>query len=853
MERLGKIFVWAIVGFIFVFGMLQAYEFSQGFSEMKKHGARLTHVRLHLPDSVLVFNSVIQLDFPDSTYPSIGDTIIAINDTIASDELWSAHFRKPMPAGHEVMITYKHRGDTLSAPLRLREFGREDHHYFFIMISAFLLAGILYFAIGILVIVKQGNASDARILALLTLVLTMFFFMVIPNLCYGQSGDVFRPSSLNLVLIDIVRLIVLFITGIWFHLCMIFPAPVRLVKNRPWLIYLLSYGLIIPMLIHRLTLPESVLDFPQVSSPELTISLYSIYSRVIRFGHLLGGFIILWRKVKTSSTLLEKRQVKSVVFGFGLGLLTLIFAGVTIAFISARLESMLWLMAALVVMIVLGLLWIPISFLYSIQKYGLMELGLKIRKRTRFLVVTLLLIVVFGVVLLTVSGIVVKQLGIESRTPTLIVAMVMVFGFIPVQRWVQRQVERRFYPERHRLRSMLKEVIEESAAMPDRATMWNRLEEGVKEGLKVRAFLPIWVDKKESRFCLTDGENVPFDLDGSLVNTLKRGLHPMVIDEALASDKVQFSDEEKQWINDHRIGILLPMLVHSNLTGLVAIAFQEGKEDIAAEDLGVLMSLVSQVALQSENLRLLEENIDKQRLEEQLGLARQVQEGFLPKQLPETPGVEIAAKLIPSFEVAGDYYDVVKLDNDCTLFAIGDVSGKGAGAAMIMANLQSLLRALSGTEVDLSKTVSQINNVICQNTSEAQYVTFWVSIYNPKTKTLTSVNAGHNQPRLTLGGDKIHELSIGGPIVGVLPGIPYEIETVHMESGDVLVAFTDGVSEAMNDKDEEFGEPRIVDIIRAADDKAPDKMIELVEKEVISFCGTRPLGDDFTLMIIKVI
>ncbi len=233
-------------------------------------------------------------------------------------------------------------------------------------------------------------------------------------------------------------------------------------------------------------------------------------------------------------------------------------------------------------------------------------------------------------------------------------------------------------------------------------------------------------------------------------------------------------------------------------------------------------------------------------------MARRVQEGFLPRSLPKTSGLELAACFQASLEVAGDYYDVLALPEGRTLMAVGDVSGKGAGAAMIMANLQASLRSMARVGVPLGEMVGGINDIIHANTRVEQFITFFAAIYDPRTRQLSFVNAGHNPPRVIHADGSASALDPVGPILGVFPGLDFAEQSVALAPGDLLVAFTDGVSEAMNAADEDFGEERLVRVAAPLREGPPAGVMAAIEAAVTAFRGERELLDDYTLLVARV-
>jgi GAF domain-containing protein len=205
-------------------------------------------------------------------------------------------------------------------------------------------------------------------------------------------------------------------------------------------------------------------------------------------------------------------------------------------------------------------------------------------------------------------------------------------------------------------------LLSATSAMPDRRTLWEQLEQRLQEGLGAERLFPLLAVEDEDALQEPEGAVSPFTPASAVVEEMTRTGSAIMVDEARASDREFLTAGEEGWLADRRVSLLLPMSVRGHLVGLLALSLRADHEGLRGEELGLLVSVAAQIGLQSENLRLLEENIQKRHFEEQLATARRVQERFLPRDLPETPGLELAARCIFSLEVAGDYYDVIRLD-----------------------------------------------------------------------------------------------------------------------------------------------------------------------------------------------
>ena len=259
--------------------------------------------------------------------------------------------------------------------------------------------------------------------------------------------------------------------------------------------------------------------------------------------------------------------------------------------------------------------------------------------------------------------------------------------------------------------------------------------------------------------------------------------------------------------------------------------------------------------------RLLRESEEKLRMESELEIAREVQTQLFPTSAPEVPGLVLHGVCKAARSVSGDYYDFLKLGENQVCLVLGDVSGKGISAALLVAAIQSALRAhfyngfvspVGSRSVLLSTSdiVRRLNLQLYENTPREKYVTFFFGIYDAVTRTLTYTNAGHLPPML-LRGRTVQRLKTGGTVVGLFPAMNYEQEEVQIEPGDLLVAFTDGITEPENTFGEQFGEDRMLEIVLRARNAEPEVLVEEIYQGVSDWTGSPELQDDMTLVVAK--
>lgn len=245
---------------------------------------------------------------------------------------------------------------------------------------------------------------------------------------------------------------------------------------------------------------------------------------------------------------------------------------------------------------------------------------------------------------------------------------------------------------------------------------------------------------------------------------------------------------------------------------------------------------------------------EKERYAKELEIAKGIQQSFLPDAAPEITGVEIAAKNVPALEVGGDFYDFIPLGKDRWGLVIADVSGKGVPAALFMALSRTLIRASTLANADPSVAIGHANQLICEDSKTSMFVTLFYAILDSKAMTLDYVNAGHNPPLLLKGtSSAVVLLKAKGIALGVTDEVDLQSVRVDLRPGDVLVLYTDGVTEAINDREEEFGEDRLLRVIMENRALPAGEILEKILAAITAFAGDRPQHDDITLMVLRAV
>ena len=305
--------------------------------------------------------------------------------------------------------------------------------------------------------------------------------------------------------------------------------------------------------------------------------------------------------------------------------------------------------------------------------------------------------------------------------------------------------------------------------------------------------------------------------------------------------------------------IALPIQTANSCQGVMIIINKATGENYSEEDKEILEMLLSFVAVAIDNSRLLKDKLRQQQIEQEMAIARQIQLTILPQDIDDIPGVEVAALLVPDREVGGDFYDLVRLDDHRFIVVIGDVSSKGVPASLVMSAAAGMIRTLlsSNTEMSVSELAERLNELLCRGIIKDRdmFITLFFARFDLKERVVTYCNAGH-LPGLFWDRQqsRVCELPLGGTIVGQFEDMKYKQEERRLSSGDCLLLFTDGLTEASDAAANLFGRQRIEEILAAEHELSPNEFCRKIKKRIDRFAegASKETHDDLAIVLVKV-
>src|SRR2546423_10028228 len=333
-----------------------------------------------------------------------------------------------------------------------------------------------------------------------------------------------------------------------------------------------------------------------------------------------------------------------------------------------------------------------------------------------------------------------------------------------------------------------------------------------------------------------------------------------VIDEVVANGKsVLTSDAQADprfaggtvMLQGVRSVLAVPLGVGANVFGIIYADSPLADNRFTGDHLKLLTTLASVAAIRVENARLTEEQIERERLEREQQVASEIQQRFLPSKAPQVTGYELQGISFPCYEIGGDYYDFIERENGNLIVALGDVSGKGTAAALLMSSLHAAVHAQADANDSIVKTIAAVNRYLVESIPPNRFVTLFYAELDPKNGALAFLNAGHNPPLIVHAGGTMEQLASGGLPLGILADADFREGRTKLYPGDVLVIYSDGVSEAVNPNGEEFGATRLYEVVARNLDTSASGIRDRIESALPQFSHGTPAADDITLVIVK--
>ena len=349
------------------------------------------------------------------------------------------------------------------------------------------------------------------------------------------------------------------------------------------------------------------------------------------------------------------------------------------------------------------------------------------------------------------------------------------------------------------------------------------------------------------RSMATTGDKKPYQVDQALLGWMQLNKSPLLISEPTNDSRFQ----GVIWDDSIKSVLCVPLLIKSQLTGILTVFNKKNGDTFTQDDQRLLAILAAQSAQVVENARLHEEEHNYLRVQEELRLAIEIQTGLLPKEFPQIPGYDIKGMSLPAHSVGGDYYDFIVQDEDHLAVCLGDVAGKGLPAALVMSNMQATIRGQALVEHSPAHCLTLANRLLYHSTTANKFATLFYGQLHKHSHEFYYANAGHNRPILFRRNGDVETLETAGVALSIVENENYQDDKIDFAPGDILLIYSDGITEAMNPGHEEFEERRLRDIVLQHRNESAEHIIAHIKAAVNAFVESAEQNDDMTLVVIK--
>lgn len=501
-----------------------------------------------------------------------------------------------------------------------------------------------------------------------------------------------------------------------------------------------------------------------------------------------------------------------------------------------------------------GALVAAASFLtYAIVRKQFLDVRLVFRQSLIYAITSIVLVGSYIVLGMRAEEILYPVFGERAQPVSYFFIVLLLLLFPSISNWIDNVIKSMFMRTRSDYRNIMERFSRHVISQFDPDRLRQTIEETLKTALLVDQVFFVLYDDSVGEYALLRSEDNPRRMVINREDLMLRGIN--LLDRPTNFSSMSDYEEDSALavaLRERRIEMLLPLKDAQHLIGFLALTAKAAGYRYSPEDFNLLGVLSNQMVTALTNARLYADSLEKIRLEEEISMARQIQLDLLPACPPTMSNAAICADSTPSRTVGGDFYDFIPVVGTERIgLVIADASGKGMPAALLIAQIQAIIHSEVNNGNPIPAMMKNMNHQIYRSTSAEKYVTLFYGEFDQVTNRFQYANAGHNHPILVRSNGSVELLDKGGPVIGALPGMEYESDSVQLNENDLLFLFTDGLSEAMDAEGHEYGEDRIRDFVASRRDCAPDVIVSDLVRDVRRFDPSHPPQDDTTMVAFK--
>jgi len=787
----------------------------------------------------------------------VGDRILEVNgETFINIQEFRAHMRRVLGDDNTYLIERK--GRTFAITIINSPIGFKNS---FTKSGFLFVLGLCYVSIGTVVFLMKPHARTSWIFFLFTATLGMF-------MSFLYKIGTLKPFSLETVQIFAYT----FTPAVFMHLAFSFPEERRIVKKHPYM-QVLPYAASALLFIRIRSLTPVITDTPKAW---LIVAVGYLACAILLF---LGSCLQLRL---TSSSLIVKLRARLILIGSALSVSVPLLDLLVSSFLQVYiLPNFNYYLPFFIVF--------PAFVGYSIVKHDLFDFDTIIKRTYGYVLTTGVIAAMYGLFVFA-SNVAFGTFEItKSPMFPLLFILAVVFLFNPVRNRMQKFIDRVFYRLEYDYRETVQRISESMRTLLGLEEIGKSIMDTALGVMFIDSGRVMLLDKRKQAYeCLTKAGMREKKGHKDKEQETRTGVPEQEIEAVVCSEPaevelsandpfIQKIAERKREVTIYDIQedplfeadrvscektfdqmeatIVVPLIYEDDLIGLISLGEKKSGKFYRREDINLLNTLSNQGAVAIENARMVDEVIEKERMEEELSIARDLQVSMLPAETPQLAGFEIAAFSVSAREVGGDFYDFINMGEDKAGMVIGDVTGKSVSGALVMSASRTLFRTLSEEELSVKDSMMRANQRLKKDVKSGMFVALLYAVIDSKDKILTLCSAGQTQPiHVTAGTGAATLVETRGDTfpLGILEDAAYEETQLKLEAGDKVILYTDGIVEAMNEEEEMFGFDRLLETVKDSQTMTAETLLNEIKIKVNEFAGGAIQHDDITVIVLSV-
>jgi len=769
-----------------------------------------------------------------------GDYLIAMNGTKLKSTMQAKEILDSMESGEYAdYIVKKRSGELFETKVYVKKL------IDFPLLGICLL-GFFWQIIAFIVLTAKPDGRIQRVFYAIGATLILFPLFTFQSLAFIKN---FPPLAFLTDILNTGGMI--YAPFLILHFFWIFPREYNFAKKKAvnYILYLLPAILIIGIIVYRL-----IFVYESTNLEFHYRFIINLANRALGLTFIIGfiSLLINYFRLKIPR---ERKPLSIILVSYFLTILVILYTVfVAPAVVDTIYNSPEYYMPMIIMFV------LPVAFGYSIFKYQLMDVSIVIKNAIVYGAATISIAAVYFLVIYLIGQSISTAIGTEYKGIIAgIIFIIFALVFQSTKDRFQDFLTSKFYPEQFAYQKILVTFSNDITTVVGLDNILNTMQATFVDSLRINTFGIMLYEGNQNEFILV--RSVGINSEELKVPGLNL---PKVINEKNATSKIPVIEEEDftrafpvthVMLTEEGIYTVVPMIIKQKIIGLMLLGLKHSGAKFAGKDVDLLYAVANQSAVAVENARLYRSEAEKIKIERDLDLARKIQQSLLPKVIPSVRGLDISGAMIPAQQVGGDYFDLIPVGDDKLFVVVGDVSGKGLSASLYMTKLQTMVETACIPGREPKEILIEINKRIYESMERSWFVTMTLALFDMKAKKVKFCRAGHMPVFAAKNGgmNKYRTIGLG---IGLERGIIFEKtlreEEVILDKDQIFAFFSDGVTEAMNEKMDLFGEEKLTELLLNKSARKSNEILSDIWNTIKIYRGNAEVNDDMTMVLVKV-